>query len=681
MSQFLSSNELFINDKNPPKWNPKKHYFDQSIDVLDYFLEEKKKLTEGVTIGGYYIHPWLYWHINFFKTPIPQKDGEEKIMCPPLDDNFLYLIESYMEADSKDLGLVLFGTRGFSKSTNMASLITFLNSTKANGITSVTGGSEKDLKAMSNLIKTGFNNINPALFIPQLIKDWESQVELGIKEKDGFKLPHSYLSITNADGGTSGSSEKGAGLSPVGYIMDEIGKFSCKGILQAALPSFKTQYGMKLVPILSGTSGNQELTKDAKDILSDPLSYDMLPMNWDTLDRRVDPEYITWERSKKTKFGTFVPGQMSYRLPIPKVKTNLSSYLNIENKVLSNIVVNETDWKGASTYIRDKNNTFKKEEDREKNRMYFPLEIDDVFITSSANPFPTAIIDKRIRELEDEGKIGKSVNLYKQNGEVKQEFSSKKIADVSHGGGEADAPILIFGELPLTPPPTYMFVSGLDDYKLDQSDTDSLGSFYVLKRRGVDLDSPIERIVASYAARPFRHVDFHKECEIMLDSWNAICNMEAVDMMFLQYLRTKNKAEQCLCPALSFSVNSKNNNYGGNTKFGTYPTGGNKAYMFNLVVDYTKEEIVIDIDEEGNEVVKYGVDFIDDIYLLKEMLNYKKGGNFDRITAFMHALAYARELDKNAIRPKEEKRDVSNMTQNRQKPRLNVYGTKNLRKY
>ena len=110
MSQFLSSNELFINVKNPPKWNPKKHYFDQSIDVLDFYAEEKRKITEGVTIGGYFIHPWLYWHINFFKSPIPQKDGTEPIINPPLDDNFLYLIENYIEAEQTNKGLVLFGT-------------------------------------------------------------------------------------------------------------------------------------------------------------------------------------------------------------------------------------------------------------------------------------------------------------------------------------------------------------------------------------------------------------------------------------------------------------------------------------------------------------------------------------------------------------------------------------------
>ncbi len=677
MSQFLTSNELFVNIKNPPKWNPRKNFFDQSIDVIDFYLEERKKITEGVTIGGYFIHPWLYWHINFFKTPIPQKDGKELIINPPLDDNFLYLIENYQEADRRDLGLVLFGCRGFSKSTNMTSLITWLNSSKSNGTTSVIGGSDLDLSAISKLLKTGFNNVHPSMFLPQLIQDWDSAVELGIKEKDGFRLPYSHISITNADKGTAKSSEKGAGLSPIGFIMDEIGKFNCKKILQSAIPSFKTQYGMKLVPILSGTSGNQELSKDAKDILSNPEAYDMLPMNWDTLDNNLDPDYITWNRSKKDSFGTFVPGQMSYRLPVEKVDTDLSIYLGKDDENLKKIKVKQTNWKEASKYIQEKNNSFKKEEDREKHRMYFPLEVADVFITESSNPFPTAIIDKHIRHLEDIGQTGKSVNIYKHNGEYKQEFSSKKLSEVSHGGGESDAPIQLFGELPTTSPIKYTFVSGLDDYKLDQSDTDSLGAFYVIRRRNLELNSPCETIAASYVARPFRHSDFHKTGETLIEAFNAICMMEAVDVSFKQYLDTKYKSEQLLAPSISFSNSSQAGTTKLNSKFGIYPTAGNKSYMFNMLIDYCKEEHVVGIDEDGNEIIKYGVEYIEDIFLLKEMLSYKKGGNFDRITSFMHSLAYARELDKHNVRPTEKKKvtEYSNMS-GPKKVGLSVFGAR-----
>lgn len=94
--------------------------------------------------------------------------------------------------------------------------------------------------------------------------------------------------------------------------------------------------------------------------------------------------------------------------------------------------------------------------------------------------------------------------------------------------------------------------------------------------------------------------------------------------------------------------------------------------MFNLLVSYTQEQHSIGIDEEGNEIIKMGVEYIDDIDLLKEMLDWKPGGNFDRITAFMHALAYARELDKDNIIPREE-RKTQNLNPKKQKLKLNAF--------
>ena len=57
------------------------------------------------------------------------------------------------------------------------------------------------------------------------------------------------------------------------------------------------------------------------------------------------------------------------------------------------------------------------------------------------------------------------------------------------------------------------------------------------------------------------------------------------------------------------------------------------------------------IDSDGNPIIKLGVEFIEDLDLLREMLNWSKTGNFDRITAFSHALVFARELDKRNIHP------------------------------
>lgn len=677
MSQFLSSSELFINVKNPPTYNPKKHFFDQSPDVIQFYLEELEKIQKGVNIGGYHLHPWLYWHINFFKTPIPVRDNtgrmSEVIMNPPLDDNFMWIVENYAEAEAKSLGMFLYGCRGSLKSTSESSLITWLNTSKPNGTTSVIGGDEGDLNNISKLISVGFNNIHPAFFIPQIIGKWDSKVELGIKEKDGFKIPHSHVNIINANKGTSKSSEKGAGASPVGFIIDEGSKFSMKGVLQSALPSFVTPYGAKLVHVIAATSGNQELSKDAKDIITNPEAYRLLPMDWQRLERAIDKGDITWERSKKEKFSVFFPGQMSYRLAVPKLKSNLAKHLGVESDILEKIEMNTTNWTAASKLIRDTNASFKKEEDREKNRMYFPLEIADCWLTESKNPFPTPIIDRHLRRLEDEGKGGKPVEFYKEDNKQKFEFSAKKFAPTYYDGGIVDSPILLFGAIPETPPLKYIYVGGLDSYKLDGAASEgSLGAYYIIKRRSLEANETCEKIVLAYAARPERQREFNENCMQGMKVFNAMTNIESVDLSYQQYLDDRGLAEEYLCPAFRFSSSHDHKQPQLNSKFGLYPNTQNNEFRIRYLIEWCKEEHVVDVEQDGQPIIKYGVEFIEDIELLREMMEFKQGGNYDRIAAFSHALVYARELDRKEILPERKKdlnAEIKRVKTNKQQPK------------
>lgn len=686
MSLILSSNEMFINKKDIPFYDPRKSYFDQSLDVIQFYAEEFEKITNGVNIGGYFVHPWMYYHLNFFRTPIPQPDKSELMMCPPLDDNFLYVVESYQEAEANNKGLCLFGTRGFAKSTDLASLTAWLNTIRVNGITSIVGGSEPDLLAISSLLEKHFNDVHPAFYIPRLKTNWESEVEFGIKEKTGFRYTHSKIKITNAVKGKEKESEKGAGLSPVGFIIDEIGKFNCKGVLQSAMPSFKTEYGAKLVHVLAGTGGNVVLSQDARDILSDPEAYDLVMMNWDRLDRSVPEEAITWQRSKNSKFSMYVPGQMSYRLPVPKLIKSLSEVCEIDSEELKKIPIKVTDWTKATEYILKKRDSFKKENERFKFQMYYPLEVDDCFLTTGNNPFPTSVIDRHIKKLEDEGRVGKDIGIYRGRTKYEYELISKKRAAVRHGGGVADAPIILFKGFPEETPPRGLFVGGLDGYKLDVSETDSLGSAYVLKRRNQSPNEPCETIACSYSARPEKMRDFNINCERIFDTWNAECLMESIDLSFKQHLEQKGREYDILAPAMTFSGLTSKRKPQLNSKFGLYPNTGNNQYRFNLLVQFCWEEHTLGVDEEGNKIIKLGVEFIDDIDLLKEMLNWTKDGNFDRITAFSHALVLARELDKRNVQPDVPKDPDRKFSKDEQVKRDNLlrnkrYGNGRLRRY
>lgn len=653
----IHATELFINMKNVPKWDPKKHYFEQTREALDFWELEKRKITFGVYIGGYFFHPWLYFHINFFRTPVPTKEeGRAKVVdksrVPQLDDLFLYIIDNYQDAEKFNLGLFLFGTRGSTKSTAIASNTHWTLLTKPDGVHSIMGGSDNDLTAITSLVKHSLSKITDAFQMPTLKADWDQVVTFGIKDKASKDMLHSAVNITNVVGGTSSSSEKGAGLSPVGYIFDEVGKFEFWKTYESALPSFRTQFGYKLVPICAGTGGNALLSKDARKVMEDPAGHEMLLCNWERLERGVPDECITWKSSKTRPFGSFIPGQMSYRLEVPKLKKSFGEFVGNNHPDLKAVEIMVTDWPKATERVKElTSESVKDEASRNRNRMYYPQSTDDCFLTNSENPFPKEVIERHIRKLEERGGTGKDVELHIQDSKQRYELSKKKRSKIRHSGGISDAPIVAHIDPTETIPPEGMFVAGLDGYKIDVSQTDSLGSMYVLKRRNIEPNSPCEVIAASYSARPEKMRYFNQNCEKMLRAWGAKCLIEAVDMGFQQYLDNKGTAGDYLVRSFTLSGH-KGADKKLKTTFGIYPTTGNKEYMFNLAVDYTREEHVIGFDEEGNPVIKTGVEFIEDIELLKEMLAYTKGGNFDRIDAFMHALTYARELDKKGYLPK-----------------------------
>jgi len=652
------SNEMLINMKDIPPYDPKKPYYDQALSVIDFWENEKTKIRDGITIGGFFVHPWLYFILNVFKTPIPHMTSrgrsEDIITNPPLNDLIFYATESYKEAQDQNKILALFGTRGSSKSTLEAANAHWTIAAYGMGNFQVIGGNQKDLDDISSLISTTFNNVTPALFVPTLKNDWGNHVEFGYKGKanNDRRTTYANLFTTNVNSGKGeGSSEKTAGGTPIGYITDEIGKFDFWKTLEAAIPSFKTGGGFRFVPILAGTSGNSILSKDAKKALSNPEDHSILPMNWDLLNRIVPEEFITWDEDKKKKFGTFMPGQMSLRLTTPKIKSDLGTLIGNKHKDLKKISVLVTDWENAHKEIDDMTDEAKAKEKANKNKMYYPTKLAHVWLTDNPNPFPKEIIQRRIMELEDMGYEPRRVKIIKNKSKSEVSLSSKKRADVTHEGGPVDAPTLLFSELPETPPPLYVYAGGLDDYKLATANTDSLGSHYILLRRNMMPNQPCELVTCSYTSRPPVHTAFHQEIKDNIQAFSAVTLMEYIDISFEEFLERTGEASKYLAPAMTFSSAKAAKKL--TRKYGLPPTDGNNQFRFKVLINWAWEQHTVDVDEEGNPVVKYSVEFIDDIDLLFEMLQWYPGKNSDRITAFSHALLLCKHWDDQKYRPKE----------------------------
>lgn len=661
----MNSTELFRNIKNPPPYDLTKHYYEQSKDTLDFYEEELKKIKQGVTIAGVFIHPLLYWHINYFKTDMPMNmfkgtpfyDPNESILIghPFLRDNELFFVDSYQRAQEQNLSLFMFGSRRIGKTTLEASLLSWRSTIVRNGEGYVVGGSERDLKKLSKTIMIAMNNVHPAFHLQNNRQDWDSHVQLGLKKKDNTVIDYNNLYISNVNSGSKADSLKTAGGSPSVFAVDEIGKFDCKLMYQQALPSFDTPEGRRCPVVLTGTGGEEEMSRDAQDMLLNPASYAILPMDWELLENYVGEErLVTW---KRRSFGIFVPGQMSYKSGLKKKVTTLADYKKVESKSLKKLELHLTDWANAKEVMeKDRENKKNDKDALAQEKMSYPFDPMESFVNRIENPFCAKEGQEHLEHLREEGLIGKKVEITRLNGtkRLKTFFSDKELAPFPFKGGNVDAPIVIFEEPPENPKFDFTYVAGLDPYKHDKANTDSIGVLYIFKR-AVNIKDPFaDRVVAVYAARPDRIDTFNETCEMLLEGYGAQCLMENADISFQIYLRRKGKDGILLANGEELVQSQINPRAVQNNKVGMNTSIVNQRYIFNITQNYANEWITVGHTEDGDAIEKRGIVRIPDEGLLQEMIGYYPGMNADRLVAFGHALALARYWDSLNLVPRRE---------------------------
>lgn len=555
--------------------------------------------------------------------------GKEHATCITVDnDSHLFLTTNYIVTHN----------------TAMMSSLLARNATMTYNLThNVIGASKEDLANMGEYLEFGLDNLPPYLTINRTGNDWTKEVVLGTRNINNQRDVHARIRITNVDDGKTRGSLKTAGGTPYTSIYDEVGKFPVLGAWLAGRPAHMMHGRMRGVCLMAGTGGNVEKSQDAQKIMNSPDEYGFIIMNYDILNKRVIKP--TWRICKS---GCFVPAQMSHAYE--KKETTLDKYLGVENAPgLKKIKIKVSDFDKNTGIIKSRLDELVKK-DRAlyvQERMAFPLSIDDCFLNTNVNRFPVEDALKHKSRLLEEGRPGKTVDIYQIDGmKMGYNFSDKQLADYPFQGGNIDSPVVIYED----PPEEggvfdYTYVSSLDPYKSDKADTDSVGSFYVLKRY-VKINDPFAYcIVASYASRPPSSDDFCRNCEILQEAYGAKCLMENADRMYEFYLTRRNKQLMLLEDGERLAGKIIRAGARQNNKLGLAPTVPNQRMLFNTVIQYCWEDVVVGYDDDGNEITQKGIYRIPDIELLDEIIAFGPGINTDRIIAFGHALLLAKYYD------------------------------------
>lgn len=607
----------------------------------------------------------IFWSMGYYCV----MDGDDMYISKTHDRLRIYDIDYYgkykatcIEVDNKSHQFL---TTNFvvSHNTTIMSSLLQMNATMTIGLShSVVGFSDSDLSNIGEYCEYGLDHVHPFFRINRTKTDWSSGVTLGKRMSNGVRDIHAIISIANINMGRKTSTQKTAGLTPATAIFDEVGKGPIKKPYTAAMPSYDTPYGWRLSPILAGTGGEVELSKDAQEMFSDPETYNLLVMDWDILNRRA-MKGKTW---KERKWAMFVPGQMANSGV--KRTIGLGDYLGKpDDKKLNKIKIDATDFEASTNKLNEERKKLSTK-DRvayTSHTMFYPFTIDDCFLSSSQNLFPVEYAIKHKNDLLESGQYsGMLCDVFLESGnKLGTTKSNKQLAGFPFSGGVIDAPVQIF-EMPQSNRfDDYIYVSSLDPYKQAKSDTPSLGAFYVFKRRVGIRDPYAYRIVASYVSRPSSIDQFCRTCEVLQKGYGAICLMENADQMYEQYLNRKSGMPASFFLFAGEAIANKYVKAGSrqNSKLGLYPTPGNQNLLFSCVVDYCWQDFVIGYDDStGLDITVKGIELIDDIALLDEIIQYKPGLNVDRIISFGHALALARYFDDNNYMPKSKIEEMNN---------------------
>jgi hypothetical protein len=588
-------------------------------------------------MGGTYINPFLYWHLNIWHTEVDIIDSygriAQKYANPLLRDNEWLVTNEIDRAQQEKRGLVILGIRRFAKSVLEASYIAWGATFDENSQNIIAGLNAPDIKLITDKIDKGLNFI-PEYWRWQRIEDnWKNQVTLGIKTKSGERIPFSSILIRNLDEGNN--EEAIAGTKPRKLIIDEIGKGNFLRGLQAAIPGFTTPYGWGCSPILTGTGGDMKKFMDAKSLMFDVDNFNFLTYNNSKDDKRIHGLFISHK----------------YRMEA-KDDSTLGAYLNEPSTSdLHNVKMLVSDEEKATQITNDNLERLKKAGDRIaylKEKMYYPQEVDDIFLNEDTNIFDIDSAKRQKFRLLQQERTGTPVILFNDGEKIAHEFTDKlPISNFPLKNSDLkEAPVVIY-EFPVDNPPYGLYVAGVDPYRQGKSAySSSLGSVYIYKRmHEISGEKYQDMFVASYCARPDKKETWEEQARLLIKYYNARTLCENDDISFIEYMKSKGDAHYLEKQPEWLKEIVPNTTV--KRDYGIHRSSQKIIdYLHTCLKKYMEAPIFVEKNDAG-EVIRevLGVSKIFDPVLLEEIIQYNDQGNFDRIIAAELAIAQALKMD------------------------------------
>jgi len=608
-----------------------------SVEYDAFYAFHEELCKNGCMMGDTYINPFLYWHLNAWHTEIDVIDDygriAQKYANPSLRDNEWIVSSEIDRAQKEKKGLVILGIRRFAKSVLEASYVSHGATFDENSQNIIAGLNAADIKLITDKIDKGLNYLPEAWKWQRVEDNWKNQVTLGVKTRGGERIPFSQILIRNLDEGNN--EEAIAGTKPRRLIIDEIGKGNFLRGFQAAVPGFTTPFGWGCSPILTGTGGDMKKFMDAKSLMFDVGNYNFLEYNNAKDEKRIHGLFISHKFRMEAKY-----------------ESSLGAYLELPKKNdLHNVRMLVSDEELATKITNDNLERLKRAGDRLaylKEKMYYPQEVDDIFLNEDSNIFDIEGAKRQKARLLANERTGTPVVLYDDGDGIKHEFTDKlpitnfPLKNTDH----KDAPIVIY-EFPVENPPYGLYVAGVDPYRQGKAAySTSLGAVYIYKRmHAITGEKYQDMFVASYCARPDKKEVWEEQARLLIKYYNARALCENDEVSFIDYMISKNDAHYLEKQPEWLKEVVPNTTV--RRDYGIHRSAEKiRDFLHGCLKKYTEQTLLVEKNEAGEIISeKKGMVKIFDPILLEEMIQYNEDGNFDRIIAAELAVALAMKMD------------------------------------
>lgn len=480
-----------------------------------------------------------------------------------------------------------------------------------------------------------FVNSNTGFFLSSDVLNRPSDMSVRTSYKDEYGNEVGFMS--EVSGVTLHNNEDAIRGKRGDFFLEELGVFAnaniaCSTIL-SAIKSGNKVFGMFIGYGTGGTVGADFAPME--EMFFDPDPYDILKFN-----------NVFEEGMEDTTCGLFTPAYYDPDF------TDEDGNSDIE--------------KAKEYYLlqREKAKKSKKPDALLRNKAEKPFSPSEAILNIESNIFPIPELQQWLLELENRyqnlGTPGELLHVesklkFKPNFDlqpiIKFPLRNTDYRDLSGCIIMYEAPLRKEGRIP-----SDLYYIEVDPYASEeQAVNGSLGAAYVMMQTNNIAYHKGDIMVASYVGRPAQQSDFNRTLFLLAEYYNAkICHESNISGGIVDYAK-KHKLLDYLQSELMLAYDEKLKNTSVNKGYGVF-MNEMRIRQANI---YLKEWLLTQRGEDVNGNMIYNYQTIKDPALIRELIKYKEGGNFDRVSAFRLWMYNSREILYGNIKPKTQQSSKS----------------------